>query len=188
MPVVEATELSPDDLAFGGLPGMIGVMSEPVDILGLYLHLAQASEKRQRPHVRDRLLVVAAASAARMHLFRISKYCRRKILQHNPRHVIRHWENIAEALEDVDFLSLLRSIQRRYPLEKAERLLASLGIERGREREAYYDDEELIRDMSSGSGGPSLKRAWNVISVRAPCVTVTWREEKDRPSRVRMTL
>lgn len=78
-----------------------------------------------------------------MHLFRISKYCRRKILQHNPRHVIRQWENIAEALEDVDFLSLLRSIQRRYPLEKAERLLASLGIERGREREAYYDDEEF---------------------------------------------
>jgi hypothetical protein len=47
-----------------------------------------------------------------------------------------------EALEDPDFLSILKSIQRRYPQEKAERLLASLGIERGRERDAYYDDEE----------------------------------------------
>ena len=117
-------------------------MSEPIDILGLYLHLAQASEKRQRPHVRDRLLVAAAAIAARMHLFRISRYCRRKILQHNPRHAIERWENLEEALEDSDFLSILKSIQRRYPQEKAERLLASLGIERGRERDAYYDDEE----------------------------------------------
>jgi len=117
-------------------------MSEPIDILALYLHLAQASEKRRRPHVRDRLLVVAAANAARMQLFRISRYCRRKILQHNPRHVIGRWESVAEALEDADFLSVLRSIQRRYPQEKAERLLANLGIERGRERDAYYDAEE----------------------------------------------
>ena len=117
-------------------------MSEPIDILALYLHLAQASEKRRRPHVRDRLLVVAAADAARMQLYRISRYCRLRILQHNPRHVIGRWENVEEALEDADFLSILRSIQRRYPQEKAERLLASLGIERGRERDAYYDDEE----------------------------------------------
>lgn len=117
-------------------------MSEPIDILALYLHLAQASEKRCRPHVRDRLLVVAAADAARMHLFRISRYCRRRILQHNPRHVIGRWESVEDALEDADFLSVLRSIQRRYPQEKAERLLANLGIERGREREVYYDDEE----------------------------------------------
>jgi hypothetical protein len=117
-------------------------MSEPIDILGLYLHLAQASEKRRRPHVRDRLLFAAAAIAARMHLFRISGYCRRKILQHNPRHAIGRWENPDEALEDPDFLSILKTIQRRYPQEKAERLLASLGIERGRERDAYFDDEE----------------------------------------------
>lgn len=117
-------------------------MSEPIDILALYLHLAQASEKRRRPHVRDRLLVVAAADAARMHLFRISRYCRRRILQHNPRHVIGRWESVEDALEDADFLSVLRSIQRRYPQEKAERLLANLGIERGRERKVYDDDEE----------------------------------------------
>jgi hypothetical protein len=77
-----------------------------------------------------------------MDLFRISGYCRRKILQHNPRHAIGRWENFDEALEDPDFLSILRTIQRRYPQEKAERLLASLGIERGLEREAYFDDEE----------------------------------------------
>ena len=56
--------------------------------------------------------------------------------------MIGRWESVAEALEDADFLSVLRSIQRRYPQEKAERLLANLGIERGRERDVYYDDEE----------------------------------------------
>ncbi len=77
-----------------------------------------------------------------MRLSRIARYCRHKILQHNPQHAIRRWENVADALEDPDFTALLRSIQRRYPQEKAERMLASLGIERGRERDAYYDDEE----------------------------------------------
>lgn len=77
-----------------------------------------------------------------MHLVRISRYCRHKILQHNPRHAIGRWENLRDALEDPEFLLILRSIQRRYPQEKAEQLLARLGVERGREREAYYDDEE----------------------------------------------
>jgi hypothetical protein len=56
--------------------------------------------------------------------------------------MIGRWESLEAALEDADFLSVLRSIQRRYPQEKAERLLANLDIERGRERDAYYDDEE----------------------------------------------
>jgi len=49
---------------------------------------------------------------------------------------------LGEALEDPEFLLILRSIQRRYPQEKAEQLLANLEIERGQERDAYYDDEE----------------------------------------------
>jgi hypothetical protein len=117
-------------------------MSDPIEILGLYLHLATASERRQRPHVRDRMLVIAAMIAAKMDLTRISAYCRRKILLHNPQHLIGRWPRVEEALEDSDFQHLLRSIQRRYPQEKAERLLATLGIERGRERDAYYSDEE----------------------------------------------
>jgi hypothetical protein len=121
---------------------MIELMSKPIDILGLYLHLAIASQRRQRPHVRDRLLVIAAMIAARMELRRISAYCRHKILLHNPRHLIGRWPQVEDAIEDPDFQHLLKSLQRRYPQEKAERLLATLGIERGRERDAYYSDEE----------------------------------------------
>jgi hypothetical protein len=121
---------------------MMEFMSEPVDILGLYLHLAHASQRRNRPHARDRMLVLAGAVASRMRLHRISAYCRHKILEHNPHHVIGHWNTIDAALEDPEFLYLLKSLQRRYPLEKAERLLDSLGIERGHERDAYFSDEE----------------------------------------------
>ena len=49
---------------------------------------------------------------------------------------------MSDALEQPDFQQLLKSLQRRYPWEKAESLLATLGVERGCEREAYYTDEE----------------------------------------------
>ena len=117
-------------------------MSKPVDILGLYLHLAKASERRNRPHVRDRLFVISAFISARMGLPRIAAYCRRQILEHNPRHIIGRWDQVEVAIEQSDFQHVLRNVQRRYPQEKAERMLASLGIERGREREAYFTDEE----------------------------------------------
>ena len=111
-------------------------------LLSVYLHLAQASRLRRRPHVRDRLLVVAAAIAATMQLGRLAAYCRQLILDHNPHHLIGNWPTVLEALETEDFHSYLRQVQRRFPQERAERMLDSLGIELGRERESYYSDYE----------------------------------------------
>jgi hypothetical protein len=128
-------------------------MSEPIDILALYLHLATASEQRRRPHVRDRLLVIAATIAARCNLTRIADHCKSKILEHNPHHLIGRWESVEVALEDSDFLHLLRSVQRQYPQEKAERLLETLGVERGSERDAYYSDEEFAASLLGVSLG-----------------------------------
>jgi hypothetical protein len=122
-------------------------MSEPIDILALYLHLATASDQRRRPHVRDRLLVIAAAAAARCNLPRIAELCKLRILEHNPHHLIGRWQTVESALEDSDFLHLLRNVQRKYPLERAERLLETLGIERASERGAYYSDEEFAASL-----------------------------------------
>jgi hypothetical protein len=119
-------------------------MSEPIDILALYLHLATASEQRRRPHVRDRLLVIAATIAARCNLTRIAEHCKSKILEHNPHHLIGRWESVEVALEDSDFLHLLRSVQRQYPQEKAERLLETLGVERGSERTPTIRTKSLL--------------------------------------------
>jgi hypothetical protein len=122
-------------------------VSEPIRLLGVYLHLARASELRRRPHVRDRLFVLAAVIASDAGLPRVAAYCRHRVLQHNPHHMIRRWPNLAEALEDPDFIYFLRHLQRRFPPEKAERMLEKLNIEMGRERDAYYTDEEYAASL-----------------------------------------
>ena len=71
-----------------------------------------------------------------------SRYCRHLVLEHNPQHMIRHWPSFEAALQQNDYLHFLKQVQRRYPQEKAERMLANLGIEMARERETYYSDEE----------------------------------------------
>lgn len=117
-------------------------MYEAVNRLAMYLHLARASEARQRLHVRDRLLVIAAVLAARGGLPRIAAYCRRRILEHNPQHLIQRWDSVFDAAGDPEFAHFLRHIERRYPPEKAEQMMESLGLTLGHERQTYYSDEE----------------------------------------------
>jgi hypothetical protein len=117
-------------------------MPDDVQSLAIYLHLSRASEQRRRPQVRDRLLVMSAVTATRAGLPRIAAFCRNRILQHNPRHLMGRWPTVAEALRDPEFLRFLTHLEKRYSQEQAEQLLQSLGIELAREREAYFSDEE----------------------------------------------
>ena len=80
--------------------------------------------------------------AHRIELPSIAALCRSRVLDHNPNHGIGRCDTIAEAMETEDFLALLKQIQRRYPLEKAETLLDNLGIELANERDAYFTDQE----------------------------------------------
>ncbi|MCA9120770.1 MAG: hypothetical protein H6822_32480 [Planctomycetaceae bacterium] len=122
-------------------------MSDQIDRMAIYLHLARASEMRRRLHARDRFLILAAVLAARSDLPRIAAYCRQRIIEHNPRHLIGRWESVWHAAGDPEFVHFLRHIERRYPHETAERMLGTLGLELGREREAYYDDEEYAASL-----------------------------------------
>ncbi len=117
-------------------------MADAVDRLAVYLHLARASERRQRPHVRDRLLVLAAVAATKAGLLRIAAYCRHRVMLHNAQHLIRRWPTVSEALRDPEFQHFLTHLEKRYSSEHSERLLQSLNIDLAREREAYYSDEE----------------------------------------------
>ena len=117
-------------------------MSLPIEALAIYLHLARAGEQRQRPHERDRMLILAAVIATHADLPRIAACCRQRVLEHNPHHLISRWPDLASALASEDFPPFLKQLHRRYPRERAEQMLRSLGIEMGREREAYYTDEE----------------------------------------------
>lgn len=122
-------------------------MSDPIDLLALYLHLARNAGKRLRMQDRDRLLVISGFIAASMGLARIAAYCRKLILENNPGHMVRRWPDFETAIRDSDFQHFLKQIQRRFPQEKAEVMLANLGIDRANERELYIDDEEYAADI-----------------------------------------
>ncbi|MHB0955968.1 MAG: hypothetical protein ACYC6N_05505 [Pirellulaceae bacterium] len=117
-------------------------MSNPGYTLSIYLHLAAASHRRRRPHVRDRFLLLAGVVATEMDLDPLAAHCRKLVLHHNPRHLVGRWQSLREALSDADFLCFLKQLRRRYPHEKAEQLLQSLDIDAESERRAYYSDYE----------------------------------------------
>jgi len=117
-------------------------MMSPGNLLAMYLHLAAASHRRRRPHVRDRFLLLAAAAAAELGLSPVVAHCRKLVLEHNPRHLIGRWPTVQQALIDEEYLCFLRQLRRRYPQEKAEQLLQSLESDAENERRAYYSDYE----------------------------------------------
>lgn len=112
------------------------------EVLGLYLHLARASEQRQRWLVRDKMLVLAGVTAAEMELPTVAAFCREKVLQHNTGHVVGHFNSLEEALKDEDFHVYLVRLRSRYPRERAEHILGTLGISQANERDSYYTDYE----------------------------------------------
>jgi hypothetical protein len=122
-------------------------MTPPIELLGSYLHLARAAELRRQPLVRDRVLLLAAVIAAQIDLAPIAAACRQKILDHNGGHLIGRFQSVAAALEEEEFQSLVAQLSSRYGPEHVERLIAQLGIERGRERAAYASDGEYAAGL-----------------------------------------
>jgi hypothetical protein len=117
-------------------------MDSPVDLLGMYLHLARAAAQRKRPLVRDRLLFLAAAIAADLKLPSVAACCRARVLENNPGHLLKRWNTTEEGAENADFVALRRQLVKKYPPERVEQLTQSLQITWQNERAAYYNDEE----------------------------------------------
>src|SRR6478735_8207676 len=129
-------------------------MVEANRLLGMYLHLARVSQARRQPLVRDKLLILAGVQAEEMGLAQISALCRHKILAHNGRHLVRSWPTMNAALANDEFQTYLKQLKRRFSPEKIEHMVHSLGIELGRERDAYFDDCEYaaaLLDTDPGS-------------------------------------
>lgn len=117
-------------------------MASADHLLGMYLHLARASRLRRQPLVRAKLLILAGVQAEEMGLDQIAALCRHRVLAQNPRHLVRRWPTVGEAIRTEAFQSHVKQLRRRYSPEKVEHMLASLGIEMGRERAAYFSDTE----------------------------------------------
>lgn len=121
---------------------MIVDMTEPVDLIAMYVHLARVSGIRGRPYVQDRLLLCAAIIASLAELPKTAAHCRKRILRHNPQHWLGRFPTVTDAIADDDSLGLIRQAQRRYPPERAEQLYATLGLNL---------EDERCRHVSSGA-------------------------------------
>jgi hypothetical protein len=122
-------------------------MTPPIELLGTYLHLAKAAELRRQPLVQNRVLLLAGVIAAQIDLAPIAAACREKILTHSPRHLVGRYPTIGDALLEEDFQALVSQLSTRYGPERVERLVAQLGIERGRERAAYASGGEYAAGL-----------------------------------------
>jgi hypothetical protein len=118
------------------------VPASPAETIALCLHLARACEARRQPFERDKMLVLAGAAAANLGLHTVAGCCRRRILAQNPGHLVGHHESFAKAACDDEFVHYLKQLERAFPTEKLEHMLASLGIDVAGERATYGSDYE----------------------------------------------
>lgn len=170
-------------------------MASADHLLGMYLHLARASRLRRQPLVRAKLLILAGVQAEEMGLDQISALCRHRVLAQNPRHLVRRWPTVGEALRTEAFQSHVKQLRRSYSPEKVEHMLASLGIEMGRERAAYFSDTEYaaalldtrpeaIDDvLSQPLGKPKTEESSAAVGVAAELpLEATRRDSSERNS------
>jgi hypothetical protein len=123
---------------------MIVDMTEPVDLIAMYVQLARVSGIRGRPYVQDRLLLCAAIIASLAEFPKTAAHCRDRILQHNPQHWLGRFPTVADAIADDDSLGLIRQAQRRYPPERAERLYETVGLRLEEERAKHISSAAFL--------------------------------------------
>jgi len=116
-------------------------MDEAQHTLAIYLHLARASELRRRWLTRDKLLLISALHARRLGLADLAEHCRERLLAHNPGHLLGHFPSVAAAGDQEGVCLLVQQAERVFSREKAEHMLATLGVELGHS-EATYDSAE----------------------------------------------
>ncbi len=93
------------------------------------------------------MLLLAGAIAAERGLDQVAACCRQRVLAHNAGHLIGRYATFSAALEDDRFQTYLRRLRRDFPLEKAEHMLDSLGIQLAGERETYYTAHEYAASL-----------------------------------------
>ena len=94
-----------------------------------YAQLAALSQQKGQLPSRDKFLILAAASGCRAGWPAIAERCRELVLSHNPAHLIGHSSTFVEAMRSPDFEYFLKQLERFCSHEKAEHLLAELGID-----------------------------------------------------------
>lgn len=112
-----------------------------------YLLLAEAAGTRERPFVRNRILSAALMVAWKANKPATAEACRRSIIAQNPGHLLNHWANVADAVVDDEFILLAEAMGRKYPVERVEQLLQTLGIERTSAIDRSGSKEALVAQI-----------------------------------------
>lgn len=119
-------------------------MPDAATLLLMYLRLAAVAHERHRPYQRDKFLVLVAAVAQELGRSDLAEVCRRRVLENNPGHMLKHSGSIGEALADEDFQPYMRRLLREWPYEKAEHVLAHPDVET---TEASHFNEAALTDL-----------------------------------------
>lgn len=92
-----------------------------------YGELACLSQERSQPLMRDRFLLLAAASACRAGWSEIARECHRLLTTFAPQHQAARFTTMADGLRDAEFIKVVQHWERFCPMERAEMLLTELG-------------------------------------------------------------
>ncbi len=95
----------------------------------VYVQLACLSHEKRQALRRDQFLVLAGAEACRAGWLEVGARCRELLLRSNPRHLAGKFLSLADALRNEGFQRLVSQQERHCPPERAEHLLAELGID-----------------------------------------------------------
>ena len=103
-------------------------MSDSYENLLAFACLALAEQRRLNMMDRDRLLVISATIASERHLEPLAGFLRQLVLDHNAGHMLKKYATVYEAMVDPDFMHFLRTVRRRFPIERVEQKLAEHGF------------------------------------------------------------
>jgi hypothetical protein len=93
-----------------------------------FAQLAAMSAQRGQSGGRDRFLVLAGIAATRAGWPAVAARCHHLVAAHAPRHLLNRYASMADALRDPDFEPFCRQLRRFCSSERAEHLLAEMGI------------------------------------------------------------
>lgn len=88
-----------------------------------YLRLADIAQLKGQLNGRNRFLLLAALDACHAGLLSVATLCRDRVLRDEPRHLIRRFPTIPDAIRSEDFQPFARRLARFCSREQAEHLL-----------------------------------------------------------------
>jgi hypothetical protein len=94
-----------------------------------YVQLAVLSDEKRQALARDRFLLLAGAEACGAGWLDVAGRCRALLLASNPHHQAAKFGSLPAALRDAEFQRLVAQQEHRCPAERAEHLLAELGLD-----------------------------------------------------------